>query len=1103
MDLLRHFEDFLATRSPEQGMDTLLACPALLWSDRWPELDNWIDAQPDDLQARARAGRGLLTQLARHFQTQSAQLASGIGPVARLVAAVEAGQIGMSHALAQVRSAATQDCLSPLYLMAAAHHAQDLAHEGEIDPPLLRFRLLLTALDASSPALRDAATASVVLAWIDALAGILVVLADGRLLADASRRGQALAATAAADGQTRLLGTTHHRLGVLHLDPYTAGRTSQDYAGQIQRWRAQLPANLDPDALTSDEVWMPDPAAALAQAVTHFDQALPHRSGEDRGLTLKAKAQALIWLAITGEQLQEREAAAAISEARALLDSERHAVHLATLEQLARYVAQHAGDEQTRAEPASAGRPAEIDQNSPRTFADTLWLVPEELADVEPKLTIVELWHHAAAAEQARRPEVAAALLRRIWPMVAQDRRGAAMANMVVHPLLTAWHNSFAVKDLVERAQGDLDAAAEQLRGRAAAQHWPPVRLAAGLTALAGRSTALDKEDKGLELIREARDLLGPASADLVEILDLFAGGLHVGVAVNRLNARDLAGCATAYGHAVGIYVTLDVEDLIVDTVDKLVDIGRRDEDAFVAMLVGLAVQNGRLSAGAGDARLSWLQRHWENIFARATVGPQLNPEMLWLVFQAVKGAAFAAQSLDRGTYRVARDPAALRLLDGIEELAEEAPPALPVGLREEDLLAAYIGDPKPAGAGEPGEIRRNLERRFDRHLQQQLARELREEAWLTPVDGLRERLGPRSALLSQHIGRTTDGRVALSSLLITPRDIFFFKGLLSLPPAVIQLGKDEESITVSWFALPVASLRQDIQEDPGPPGIVSDEAALTLAGDARNYLGGGLAERLRDLRAEGIDHLCIHPHGPLHFHPQHLLGEAPQTLADERIVTYLPHPALLGRHHPSAEPERAPLVAFGLGFAGSADPDLPPLPGAVDEAQAIARAAGGVACVEAEATGERLLEALLTARRVHIATHGRHEVAAPAFQHLQLTPSGGGNGRFHAYEVLGLDLAHVEVLTMSACTTSLGRFDLADALRGLPAFLLRAGVQSVIGTLWPIEDATSRHFFTTFHAALAGGASRLDAFGSAQLDTRRAFPAYRDWGAFHYAGSW
>jgi CHAT domain-containing protein len=167
-----------------------------------------------------------------------------------------------------------------------------------------------------------------------------------------------------------------------------------------------------------------------------------------------------------------------------------------------------------------------------------------------------------------------------------------------------------------------------------------------------------------------------------------------------------------------------------------------------------------------------------------------------------------------------------------------------------------------------------------------------------------------------------------------------------------------------------------------------------------------------------------------------------------------------------------------------------------------VAKAAGGQALVNQEATKLAVSNALLLARRVHLATHGTSNAHAPSFDSLAVWPD-DDNGRLAAYELLALDLAGLELVTLSACETALVRFDVADNLRGLAATMLRAGVQTVIGTMWAIESSTSATFFTSLYTQLGQSATVGDAFTGAQSATRAAHPAYRDWGAFKLMGTW
>jgi len=179
-------------------------------------------------------------------------------------------------------------------------------------------------------------------------------------------------------------------------------------------------------------------------------------------------------------------------------------------------------------------------------------------------------------------------------------------------------------------------------------------------------------------------------------------------------------------------------------------------------------------------------------------------------------------------------------------------------------------------------------------------------------------------------------------------------------------------------------------------------------------------------------------------------------------------------------------------------------LAAAVEQAEEIAAIFGTEPLPEAEATKGRVIAALRSSRRVHLATHGRNSVTAPSFQSLLLTPGGGSSGgELAAWELGDLDLRGLEILTTAACETGLGRFDELDNLRGLPASLYLAGVQSIATTLWPVGVESSRLFFRTFYSSLHEGASRIDAFAAAQGETRRHYPEYRSWGGYTLSGSW
>jgi CHAT domain-containing protein len=127
--------------------------------------------------------------------------------------------------------------------------------------------------------------------------------------------------------------------------------------------------------------------------------------------------------------------------------------------------------------------------------------------------------------------------------------------------------------------------------------------------------------------------------------------------------------------------------------------------------------------------------------------------------------------------------------------------------------------------------------------------------------------------------------------------------------------------------------------------------------------------------------------------------------------------------------------------------------------------------------------------------------VSAPSFQCLYLSPERSSEV-LNAYEILRLDLTGVDLVTLSACETALGRVDLGDNPRGFPASLLIAGVSTIIGTLWPVETNAAKFFFTAFYSRLGSNVTKCAAFAAAQQATRARLPQYRDWGAFYLIGA-
>jgi hypothetical protein len=1089
----------------------IMAHPALLWDRRWPEIDAWIAGQPQSDRDSFRGHLRAISRLAGNLAGAPWEWPDGVGPIHDLARKVIDGEWSLSRGLAEAAGPEVSGALAPLYVQVVAERTRVRSVNGDWLAAVTTFRLLLAAVDA----VPESAGAVVMrrhalVNWIETAGAACGAVPDGRLFTDVLRRAESYLV-----GETDPIAAADamHRLGVLHLDPWISGRSSRNYANELRIWRQRLADTYGPSVAADPAAALPEPVAALTTGIGWFRRALSHRSGEARGRTLKALAEALVWREIAGGEADHAAVRACATEALSLLPPGANDTAIQVLHGLLRFAAEIADVDAAkdiaatdRASPETAGGQGRVGEEPSQDEAspDLLWLEPE---DVMRRLGETQgreryLWQARSAVDND--PHQAIGLILRLWPILTRPA-DEAVKRSLIGVFAEALVNIPGVEPIRRDADGDSARFRPLLVAAAKAGVWARGRQVAVMAGLAFSLTADAREDEALTLLAQALEVAPEAAPALVDPLRILQADLMLGAAVNALNAQQWDKAIEGYVGLIAPYVRLGLTETAMETLVRAEDVTFRDQGRIPTVFaIGLAAHAAELAA-IGPPRIGdRLQQSWMRVMARICAQQPVNARLLWLVLQAAKGAAFAAM-LQRADYDWRRDPEATALLSRIAELRGAGSPPVAAGrdtLDDDLMLVAYAGD-SAADAAQDDPLA-NLECRFDAHVARRLTDGRGALESLLIGDDLPAALGPRTVLLSHYAGRTEDARLSLTTVLQTSDDIAIACGVGTMPSGVAVMRKHGRTAEMNLWGPTVAALRHAVTGDPGPADVLP-EGGEQLASDYARLLGGGLADRLAGFRAGGRDHLCIHPHGPYHFYPLHLLGPEGVTLADDWIVTTLPHPSLLRRRasEPAERTHQIPVVALGLDFAGGQPHGLPPLLGAADEARSVAAILHGLCWVNAEATEARFLEAITGATRVHVATHGQHDVSAPLFQRLFLSPDSASDGVFHAYEALGLDLRHVDLLTLSACETALGRCDINDTLRGLPAALFTAGVATIISTLWPVDDRPARLFFETLYGCLGQGAAKLDAFAVAQRTVRRAWPAYRDWGAFQYSGLW
>jgi len=125
------------------------------------------------------------------------------------------------------------------------------------------------------------------------------------------------------------------------------------------------------------------------------------------------------------------------------------------------------------------------------------------------------------------------------------------------------------------------------------------------------------------------------------------------------------------------------------------------------------------------------------------------------------------------------------------------------------------------------------------------------------------------------------------------------------------------------------------------------------------------------------------------------------------------------------------------------------------------------------------------------------------AFAGANKLASGNDDGILTALEASGLDLEGTRLVVLSACETGVGKVTNGEGVYGLRRALVIAGAESLVMSLWQVDDEATRDLMAGYYGHLKQGRGKSSALRDIQLEMQKkqsyAHPYY--WASFLPAG--
>jgi CHAT domain-containing protein len=244
---------------------------------------------------------------------------------------------------------------------------------------------------------------------------------------------------------------------------------------------------------------------------------------------------------------------------------------------------------------------------------------------------------------------------------------------------------------------------------------------------------------------------------------------------------------------------------------------------------------------------------------------------------------------------------------------------------------------------------------------------------------------------------------------------------------------------------------------------------------------------------------LTVVPHGSLHYVPFASLWDGKRYLVQNYQIRILPSASVLEFLQKKVENKAGNLLILGNPDLGDPQYDLP---AAQEESLRLAkRVKGSKVLLRKKATETALKKYGSSFKNIHFAMHGLFEAEKPLTSGLFLAPDSENDGRLTVSELYDLDL-NADLVTLSACETALGETKSGDDVIGFTRGFLYAGANSIVSSLWEVDDIATRDLMLRFYKELKSN-NKARALQKAQLRVMKKYPHPYYWAAFQLTGQY